>query len=283
VESGRQGTLLDYLDLPEAECVVLERPPLVLALCQVRFEPVLGVGQETFVGPFHRAIRESYPRLSRFRQFALQIEAGSAEEPELVEKTPKPPAWRFSDREENWTVVLARDFLTLEVRRYGRFDEFLHRLREVLTALIEHIEPQVGTRLGLRYVNEIRLDEGGADDVIRRELLGPLAGRRWDGYAEQAVQQVLLRFPGHEGVNFTHGRLPLGSTVQGSEQEGPFYLLDMDVFREYRAPEALELDPGAICRRVETYHTAIHRLFRWAVTARYIETRQGRHTAEARR
>lgn len=158
----------------------------------------------------------------------------------------------------------------------------MRRLWEVLAALMEHIEPQVGTRLGLRYVNEIRLDELRAEDVIRRELLGPLAGRRWEAYTEQAVQQVLLRFPGHERVNFTHGRLPAGSTVQGSEQEGPFYLLDIDMFREYRAPEALEIDAEAICRQVETYHTAIYRLFRWAVTPEYVEARQTRQAAGAR-
>jgi len=271
----RRGSILEYLGLPEQECVVFDRPPLALALCQVQFEGLLDLTTEG-VAPFQRALRREFPRLSRVQQFSLEIEAGPREEPDGVQQKQQPPVWRMSDVAGNWTVALARTFVTLEVREYGRFEGFLRRLRTVLDALVEHVQPTIGTRVGLRYVNEIRLGEARADEVVRREVLGPLAERSLDEHAHQTLQQVLLRYPEHQGINFTHGRLPGGSTVQRKSDEaapeGPFYLLDIDVFRQYPAPSVLELESELICQQVETFHEALYRVFRWAVSPAYVES-----------
>src|SRR5439155_23086236 len=145
------------------------------------------------------------------------------------------PAYQITHRNDIWKVVLAQDFLAIETRVYEQFDDFLERLREALDALVEHIQPMVGTRIGLRYINEIRPDNMSWSHVIRSELLGPVAIPEFVENATQiaTMQQLLLRYPDEQGINVHYGFIPGGTVVkprQGEEmQDKEFYLLDFDV------------------------------------------------------
>jgi uncharacterized protein (TIGR04255 family) len=182
-------------------------------------------------------------------------------------------------------VILAPDSLAIQTRAYQEFDDFLERLRQVLEALVEHIRPSIGMRLGLRYVNEIRANRLPWDEVISPELLGPLRepGLRQHAATVSSVQQVLLRYENHQGINIQHGLFPQGTTVQpriGVEpDERAFYLLDFDVFRDSPRPGGIQMAPGVLCQDVGVYHSIIHRLFRWAVTDNYVETLEERRHA----
>jgi len=183
-------------------------------------------------------------------------------------------AWYFSDNDDNWSLKLTPDSLTLETRTYEHFSSFVDRLEIVLRALAKHIRPSVGTRIGLRYINEIRQNELDWELVIRPELLGPLALPQFASATQQIVQQVLLRRDAGMGVNISHGLL-LGSVVNPRpgtpSPSGPLYLIDIDVFQDFKAGELLVNAP-AVLRHVEEFHGIISRVFRWAITESYAET-----------
>jgi uncharacterized protein (TIGR04255 family) len=267
---------IELISLPDVPRIVLEHSPLVLALCQVRFSAVLNVANPAFVGPFQHAIQARYPIARQTQQVGFQfgIGSGAAE----IQQSPPSLQWQFADQHDNWKVVLAPDFLTIETRAYEQFNDFLDRLQEVLDALAQHIQPAVVTRLGLRYIDEIRQSDMEWSDVIRAELLGPVAVPELIANAIQTatIQQLLLRYPDNQGITIHHGLFPTGSIVQprpGEEMPGsPFYLLDTDVYREFPLPEALPTDPKVICRYVEASHKVIYRLFRWSVTDAYLST-----------
>ena len=266
--------------LPDINHLVFEHPPLVTALCQVQFATVLGIEDPSFVAPFQRAIQSEYPITNPSASGQIEIIFGSEPGSPELRRGLQSRQWRFVDQQDNWTVVLASNFVTLETRAYDTFVDFLNRLHRVLDAVIEHIQPNIGTRIGLRYVNEIRPVRQRLSSVIRRELLGPLSIRDLLRDATQAVQQVSLRFPNAEGIVIQHGLLPGGTSVlprRGSEVPGgSFYLLDFDAFREFKSPETLSMDPDIIAGYVEEYHAIIYRLFRWSVTDRYISTMEVR-------
>lgn len=266
--------MLELPWLPEAPHAVFERPPLMLALCQVRFAAVLGVSDPAFVAPFQRSIQNQYPVALPAMAGRVEIEIGPGAAAPEVRAGPQSQQWRFSDQQDDWTTVLAQDFVAVETRVYDTFADFLGRLRQVLEAVVEHIQPSLATRVGLRYVNEIRTGHEDWSSVVRRELLGPLAVPELQRDVRQAVQQILLRSPDAEGATITHGILPNSTTVQPRQGVAPpaepFYLLDFDIFREYYPPQALPMDPDMICEQVETFNKTIYRLFRWSVTDEYI-------------
>lgn len=269
---------LDWLDLVAPPRVVFERTPLALALCQIRYAPILSVSHPAAVAPFQQAILNDYPIASQEQNLSIQVEGelGKNQAQASVQSGLGSISWRFTDTEDNWTVVLTPEFVTLETRAYNHFSDFLARLEQVLKALTKHIRPTVGVRIGLRYINEIRQDELDWTSVIRPELLGPLASPELAVRTHQSVQQVLLRWPGEDrGVNITHGLLAGGAAVaprlNAQPPSGPFYLLDIDVYQEFQ-PGALTMKPGPVRERVREYHDVVSLLFRWSVMEAYSAT-----------
>jgi uncharacterized protein (TIGR04255 family) len=273
-------TQFDLLRLPDVPRIVLKHPPLVLALCQIRFSSVLGVADPATVAPFQRAIQSRYPVSVPVQELQLLV-GFNPNEATFRREQRASPQWQFTDKEDNWKVVLSQDFLTLETRNYEHFDDFLVRLREALDALVKYIQPTVGTRIGLRYINEIRSESMNWSDIIKPELLGPIALPEFTENTVQvaSTQQLLLRYPEEQGINIQTGFVPGGTSVrprQGEEmQEKEFYLLDIDVFREFPSFQTLFMDPDTICHYVESYHKTIYRLFRWAVTDQYLSSLGG--------
>lgn len=266
--------MANLLKLPDVPHTIYQTSPLVLALCQVRFASVLSVADPTFVAPFQRALLDRYPMTKPQEQVDIEVNIVEGE-PQVIRGSPF-RTWRFTDTEDNWAAILTHDFLALETRRYEHFEDFIGQLRFLLEALIEHIKPAIGTRLGLRYINEIRSDNCDWSTIIKRNLLGPLAIEGISQSVEQAVQELLLRFPKDQGVNIRHGHLPQGTTVQphlGDQvSTRPFYLLDYDVFQEFTPPNILRMNADDICALVAEYHETIYQLFRWSVTDQFTAT-----------
>jgi uncharacterized protein (TIGR04255 family) len=266
--------LLDQLGLAHVERVVFEHPPLMLALCQVKFNDLLSIADPAFVAHFQRAIEDRYPVVSREQQVELEFHS-NANEPEIRRKSPI-PQWRFTDIDDMWTVVLTQDFLAIETRAYEDFSDFLDKLQFVMRALFENIRPKFITRIGLRYINEIRTGHTNWKSVISTELLGPLSIPTIMNNTILANQQIQLRFPDDQGINITHGTFPQGSIVaprQGDTlPEEPFYLLDFDVYYTIPRNKQRMMAPDVICNQVAEFNKVIYRLFRWSVTEEYIST-----------
>ena len=276
-------TELETFQLPDMPHVIYENPPLALALCQVRYNSVLNVTNASFVAPFQTAIQDQYPLVTAtpIHELGVQWEA-SVGQPNIFQGTPS-LQWQFTDQEDNWKIVLTPDFFSIETRIYDQFNDFLDRLHNALNALIQHIRPLIGSRIGLRYINEIRPHNMDWSNVIRRELLGPIVVPEFISKVTQitAVQQLQLRYLNNQGTNINHGLMPSGSIVSPRHGEGvleqPFYLLDFDVFRDFPAPKALMMNSDIICRHVKEYHSTIARLFYWSVTDQYLKTLEVKH------
>lgn len=265
----------DQLRLPSLPRVVFERPPLVLALCQVRFATVYRVGDPAVVGQFQDALREQYPVASAPMQ-TMQIQVGVGDSQAGLQQAMPRTAHQFSDLQENWTVVLTSESISLETRAYADFQDFLSRMQTLLVALERTMRPAFGTRLGLRYVNEMRPGHDDWSTVVRPELLGPLMVPGIGSRTTQSIQQLGLQFPEGHQVQMGHGFLQIGAMVQprpGSDSpSGPFYFLDFDAYQEFPRHDPLPMETDAISQRVESYHDTISDLFRWSITEQYAST-----------
>jgi len=273
--------LADELGLPLPERVVFGNPPLILTVCQLKFASILSVTIPAYVAPFQQAIREEYPILSRTLQVRAELGAGS-ESGAAGGSLSQSQAWTFVDRSGLWTVTLAEDALAIEARRYLHFENFLGRLRRLLDALVQHIQPSAGLRLGLRYINEIRPDSMVPLDAVKNEIRGPLAVPSLAKRARLSIQELQLQFSENRAVHVRHGLLQ-GSTVEPARGEsvpqGEFYLLDIDAFQTFEIPDTLLMQPEGICSSVVEFHDAIEALFRWSLTDTYTKSMGGRDDA----
>lgn len=270
------NTLADLFPLPKVDRIELRRAPLALAVCQVQFPIVMSVAETAYLAPFQRAIQAKYPIASPV--IASPVNAGVQIQLSVGDVATAPNAWQFSDQEGMWQIVLAPTSLSIETRGYTDFGEFLARLRQALDALSQHIRPVAATRIGLRYINELRAVDPDWQDIVSPPMLGPLAEPAFHAHTTQvaAVQQLVMRTPEGVGLIIHQGPLPNGAAVRPRSgqpsPEGPFYLLDFDVFREASAPAGFPMDAQRLSDDVSGFHDIIYRLFRWSITDQFLST-----------
>ncbi len=248
--------------LPEYDHVLFARPPLRLVIAQVRFPVLLRFGDSAFLAPFQDAIRAEYPRLSREDQVAFQVS------PKGVQQSAGEQQWRFASRDGDWALVLSENALTIESRKYSSDADLLERFARALTAASDHLNVTERVRLGLRYINEFRLDgmftlaDWGI--ILRPEFVGFAATNLFDGDVERMVQEVRVQQP-NGSLDIRHGLLT-GTIVDPPPENPPangrFYFLDLD----YYDGSELELDIGGTIDRLREYNHVLYRFFRWTLT-----------------
>jgi uncharacterized protein (TIGR04255 family) len=262
-----------WLQLPAQPRKVFAQTPLALAVCQIRFPAMASVASPGTVAAFQAGIEADYPIATPVTQVSFSVSLQSGPLAGLQGQLPA-VVWRFADPGDDWTVVLATDFLGLETRAYTSFPDFATRLERILETLVEAVRPKYYTRIGLRYINEIRPGHQEWVDVVRPELLGPMAVPELAKRHLRWSQQIVLEDgSAGEKLHIQQGVIPSGTTVErrpGEEDptEEPFYLLDIDAYREFSRPLPT-MSTKAISDQVRDAHETISEFFRWAITPSY--------------
>lgn len=246
--------------LPEYKRVVFKESPLERSLVQVRYPPVPGFPDDSAAIQLRGALKYVYPffRDEHTMNLVVTNQGVHQSEGKLV--------WRFNDLAKRWSVVVAEDNVTLEVRRYSSFDELVERTLSAVETVGQVLDVSHQTRVGLRYINEIRHPEGETYDtwmkLLAPDLLGLSRNDLLGGKVEQTIAESRVR-RSDGSLLVRHGFLR-GTTVAPSEGEPPkqtpFYLLDIDYFNEEVAEFGSELQVTLVA-----YHSVIYRIFRWAI------------------
>ena len=162
---------------PKRNCryVPLDKQPLVLVLCQVRFSPVRKMGD------YIPAIQEEFRR----HRFPLE-DTGKIQQLTITPagfQAVEQERWIYRTKEETWTVTVLQDGVVLQTVAYDRFEGFAEKLETAVRTVLEKTEQSqfgVVQRVGLRYIDLVqpRTDEdfrfylrpgfhGVADSVFR--------------------------------------------------------------------------------------------------------------------
>lgn len=255
------GTAASPFGADVVETIGLDAPPLASVLVQVRFEPVLRVAEEAFVGAFQEALRARYPTLRPHTEFQVSLPAT----PDVPPTHAQTQLWRFTSNDEAWQVTLASSFVSLETKKYAGHQDFLQRLQEVLVAVSEHVMPQRVLRTGVRYVQRLAGDDiGRLSEYLREEVLGICDV---DPGIDTCLTQVRHITDGVT-LRARWGRIPaeVGTDIL-SPMEAPTWIFDIDVFDE----DIRDFDPKQLSAAVFDYSRRQYRFFRWAVTPAFLE------------
>jgi uncharacterized protein (TIGR04255 family) len=241
------------LVLPAPKPVRFGKSPLALVACQVRFEH-LGPPDEAGLRALRDQLAADYPLVQQMHGVQIQIGAPGAQA--LTQQ-----GWRFASIEQDWTVSILADSASVETTAYKDWEDLDRRLRHVLAAIHEVLAPRVEVRLGLRYVNQLSHEDvtepAGWAKYLRPELVAlttaePLVPSIFN------AQQVIQIDAGDAVLTVRHG-VP---GALGDWQPNPFYLLDMDCYRE--GQRALNIDE--LLGETDRFNTLITSLFQWCIT-----------------
>jgi uncharacterized protein (TIGR04255 family) len=257
--------ITDPLRGPPPLEVPLKDAPLLRVIAQVRFPTLLAVRSGDRVSGFQDAVRERYPYLEQ-DDLALLVGAGPISVPGTVSHEAV-VHWRFWDEQRKWRTTLNQDFVSIETTAYESRTDFMANLGEVLRAFHKTFQPKSATRLGMRYIDQIKPPKlKRIDDMLIPEVLG--TAKVFGEESQYLVTQMSVgALPGTLLARW--GKVPRGMTIdptvmQPTEEDS--WIIDLDLSET----SEMQFDPEALIARVRTYAERIYTVFRWMVTNEFL-------------
>jgi uncharacterized protein (TIGR04255 family) len=251
---------------------IYPNPPLALAVVELRHTATAALS-EAQQAALKGLLAEVFP-LARPAPGTVSVTVT----PAGVTNEQTPPSPRYMTRDNTASVTFRTDAIAVETTRYVRRSALRELLRLAVDAR-QKVAPADGvTRLGVRYVNEVRAGiEGPADwtqwiipgltTIASLEAGATGPARSWQGMAIFGDQQ--------QGVVLRHGNLE-GYAVNPSGDlrrrptppPGPYYLIDLD---SYWTPEGETptLDWDNVESRYDTAALNAQGLFEQLITDKY--------------
>lgn len=251
--------------------------PLEFVAAEVRFPFAPRLSQDATLDAFVEAVRQDFPVPAKERVGAgLQLTFGSGQ------ATPKPveahTVLRCMNRTKTRSVVVTPSAMVLETTAYEDYEDFRQSLKTVVSAIAD-LDAVVGVeRLGLRYIDELRVD--GHDGTLEAwrpwvapELLASLdVVQGYDPELAEGVirvrtgthSQVLLRYATLDGSGVVNDRLKKRRPVE----DGPFFVIDIDSSWE-NDDEISEFSVDWTCAEFDKLHEPTGSIFLQAVSERY--------------
>lgn len=253
-------------------------PPLVLTVLEIRY-PMLSEGfGDSEWRQMGEAVRDRLPLVeSVVEQQVNVVMGGPAPPPPSVQSRTFP---RFGARDRTTALLVKPDALVIETTAYeGWAESFSPLVAEVVHAMERISQPNGVVRIGLRYIDEIRVPgiESAPGDwrgYIDEHLLAAadpefipasLRPSEWQGlvqYQTAPDSMLTVRYGPQQGYAVD----PAGPTRRRNPHPpGLFFLLDSDSYWHDEA-EVPEFKADWICERCDLLHQPVSEFFRIVVT-----------------
>ncbi len=220
-----------------------------MVLAQVRTSPVAKMAD--YAGEVQERVRRrGFPRFAESHVQEILLAPGGP--PQLRVH----PRWEFQDKDRATGIILTQNGVVLHTRAYDTFDAFAEHLALALEVVGEVVKPSLVERLGLRYVDLIRTEDGESwTDYVKQTLHGisdRAVGMRSSLHRSEIVgttevgQLVVRCFQASDGSFLPPDLVPssLDHSAVILRPEEVVTLLDLDHYseaaREYDAVEVVE-------------------------------------------
>lgn len=243
---------------PHVERVIYGKNPLIEVTLQVRFPRFLPIETEP-PSEFQKHVIEQFPIYEQRQVFQISLNVGGAGS-ERSDVHGKMHAFQSSD--QNATIVLASDSLSVSCSKYRSWEEFIPVVAHALKAFRATYQLPILTRVGLRYVNVIARDDLGLSaykwsDLLKPHIAGGFLGTALDENDVLSKTSILtVQLLHGDRVLLRHGMVTQNQTKKIA------YLIDSDFFNEEQRDAGLDTTLEIAGR----LHTNSGRLFRWCIS-----------------
>ncbi len=207
------------------------------------------------VDSFRRVVSDDLPDVESRERISMEM---TMDQTQRTTKEKRTKVSFFHNKTTNNSISLEPDAIVFDIRKYNNYDE-LRRLAQKAIQNLETENPSIKvSRVGLRYVNQIILNEGHPLELtgfIKEPLISSIA------FVER--QNELSRFIGIIELNRSEYLIKFQYGWFNSEYPNPIakkeFLLDYDCYSKN------EIELSSVLNQVDTYHTAIKELFRYSI------------------
>lgn len=251
---------------------VYPNAPVVLVALEVR-HPTAGPLAHAQRLKIKQQLSKQLPILKSSRLTAFQATVGSAPASEVnTEEFPK-----YFSRDSTLAISLRSEAIIIETTKYVRWEQ-LRELAGIVLKVRQEIDGVDGVeRLGLRYIDEIRVPDDpmqGWAPWVDSTLLGPvpvgdalgLRVAQWHGitvFESGPDRAVALRYGPRKGYAVDPG----GDLKRPAPTPGPFFLLDIDSF--WTPSDGFpKFDIEMLLTTCDELHAPVRSLFEMLITDR---------------
>ena len=253
-------------------------PPLALTVLEIRYPESPGGSEEELLRIVRQSVHDRLPVLEPQTEDHVAVTLGAPEPLNVQRRT----HMRFSSRDRTTALIVKQDALAVETTTYSGWSESFRPLVEAAARALGEASPPDGVRrIGLRYIDEIRVPGVGEESsdwkgYINDHLLAAahpeivpsgMQAQQWQGvvqYRTSASSALTVRYGPQHGLAVGPGGL---TRRKNPPLAGHFFLLDSD---SYWTDEAgvPEYDLEWIMDRCDQLHAPASEFFHTAVTDR---------------
>lgn len=250
----------------EYERVHLPRAPLVLVLCQLRFNNQPALGERRTADAIRKRLEPHYAEVAEQNVTEATFDLGA---PGMAVKRQAAKNFILKSPDSPWWILLSPSVATLVGTTYSERHDFHDRISALRVALTEEAQISAVERVGVRYV--ARVDDAdflaNLNTYVRTEVLGathlPLAA---ESQLNETVSNTVIQ-QGPTVARVRAGMMPPGVTPDPAIHplDRPSWVFDIDTFNgDYRrADESVEGTAADLAH-------GQYQLFRWLVTDEFL-------------
>ena len=251
---------------------VYDQPPVVLVTAQALFIDSPRLRQPENLAAFVTTLQDRYPHSDQVTSMGME-EAGPGLAPQMVPQL----GVVLRNVEATESITLTSWSVTYETTAYREFETFQTGLVEACDTLISlNIRPAL-RRVGLRYINEVRVPYA-VDDArdwaawIDPAVLGTLSVASEDTPVRAVQGAGAFDLGNGSGLNVGYAALPQGTVVNPQFlarppiPDGPAFVIDVDGYFEVGEDVTMQLNHGVVGEILSTVHTPAGAAFQRMIT-----------------
>lgn len=254
---------------------VFSSTPLEYVVGEIKFPFAPQLGKDAAFEPLSASLHPFFPLLDREdRSQGVTISPGG------MKRIDAHVLWRFSNRKRTTSIAITPTSLAVETTHYEEYQQFRTSLSLGLQAVAALNAIMGIERVGLRYINELRIPRqvhSPADwrGYVNKELLSSLSVL--DGFApislESAIRlttgpqrELTMKYASLTGSGVVGG----GPLIRRSQPaEGPFFVLDIDSYWSGEGEEVPDFVAEQVLETFDTLHEPVGVLFLRLITEQF--------------
>jgi uncharacterized protein (TIGR04255 family) len=253
---------------------VFPNGPLALVVAEVRFTDSPRLRRQETLDAVAIALEERFPFTNPLTGFKVNVENVGPGIPPQFE--PRHGVVLINPTSTE-SITVTPSSIAYETTAYSEFDDLCTGVTAACEALLgANVHPAL-VRVGLRYIDEVRVPEPVTDvrawgKWINSSLIGPLSIGP-DGVAVRNAQGLVTFHLGDgRGLNFQYSALDQGAVVEPLHlkrkpfEPGPFFVLDFDGFHDFGGEVAVPLDATVVADILSAVHAPTGAAFQRAIT-----------------
>lgn len=248
--------------------------PLALVAAEIRFTDAARLRQQQTKDEVTIALEERFPFAEPFQRAEVNLSLVPAgAQPQIQERV----GVVLKNASSTETLTIMSESLTYETTAYKSFEELLEAVTHACDALdAAKVRPAV-QRVGLRYIDEVRVPEQITDvrqwsTWINGQLLSHLEVGPLDAPVTGAQSISAYDLGEGRGLNFRFAALNQGSIVvsqflkRPAVPSGPFFVLDFDGFHDFSGQDSVTLSAEVVRAALSTVHIPCGTAFQRSIT-----------------